>query len=79
MDMDHTADFGLIGLGAVKAVIDRQEMFGGQFVGPFNEERLAACASQTSDQATRSRNTTGEWPEDRDAICTSTCRIGTRK
>ena len=42
VDMDHAANFGLIGFGAVQAVIDRQEMFGGQFVGPFNEKRLAA-------------------------------------
>ena len=54
MDVHHTAALGLAGFGAVQAVIDRQEMFRRQFVGPFDEESLAAACLKRRTRACRS-------------------------
>ncbi len=44
VEVDDGADFGLVGFGSVDGVIDGQEMLGGKFVGPFDEDSLAAAS-----------------------------------
>ena len=78
MDMDHAANFGRVDFGAVQAVVDRQEMFVGQFVGPFDEQTLAAArlkrrtgrSGAVAPQARGGRSRCNLY---------STCRMGTRK
>jgi len=43
VQVDDGANFGLFGLGSVDGVVDGKEMLSGKFVGPFDEESLAAA------------------------------------
>jgi len=43
VEMDDGSDLGLVGLRAVDAVIDGQEMLRGELVGPFDQDALAAA------------------------------------
>ena len=45
VNVDDRADFGLIGFGAVQAVVDGQKVLGGKLVGPFDQDPLPRRAS----------------------------------
>jgi hypothetical protein len=42
VDMDDAADLGLAALGAVEVVVDGKDVLEGEFVGPLDEDALAA-------------------------------------
>jgi hypothetical protein len=44
VEMDDGSDLGFVGFRAVDAVIDRQKMLRGEFVGPFDQDSLAATS-----------------------------------